>query len=236
MMSVNSNEITTFLKIVCSLLVLILLVEIPAIGIAEEAGYSLFEVGQPGPKAVDLKVWAEQSQEYLAKTGVPAVVHVKSSDKAYLAAIYVAPKSDAIVLLPNRTVPDSVVLPNQEYSLFGPESQLQLKQTDIAKDAKIIFYVSSTPLPIGDLRIPPGETFARLRQSSGEDVKVLTDSLKALAKDPTFNRKVLSLLGGGKKGLRLELMDLPPDVTSSKPTGVTGAPGMKEKAAESGKE
>jgi hypothetical protein len=236
MMSIRGKRVFTFILAVSGLLLVLAVTGTVADSHAQETAYPSLEVGQPGPKAVDLRVWAERAPGDLAKAGVPAVVRVKSSDKAYLAAIYVAPDRDAIVLLPNRNVPNSVILPEQDYVLFGQDAQVQLKQTDMAKDAKIIFYVSSVPLPVADLSISPGETFARINQSSGEHAKALRKSLEVLAQDPAFNRKVLALKGEDKKGLRLELMDLPPDVTSSKPIGVTGAPGLKEKSSESGKE
>lgn len=218
-----------------------LLAFVPVLGIAsdtdsEQAPNHPLSIGQAGPKAIDLQVWTEKAETDPVKSGIPEVVHVKSSGKAFLTAIYLSPNGDAIVLLPNRDMPDSSILPDKEYTLFGPESPARLKQTDIAKDAKIIFYLSLTPLRIDDLHIPPGEPFKRISGSAAKDMQALGNILEALAKDPTFNRKVLSLKGENKKGLRLELMDLPPDVTSTKPIGVTGAPGQKPKIPESGRE
>ena len=76
----------------------------------------------------------------------------------------------------------------------------------------------------------------RIPGSAAKKMQTLGKILESFAKDPTFNRKVLSLKDEGKKGLRLELMDLPPDVTSTKPIGVTGAPGQKRKIPEPGRE
>jgi hypothetical protein len=223
------------------LAIVALLALVPDLGLAsngesEETANHPLSLGQAGPKAINLEVWTEKARSNEAKSGIPAVVHVKSSGKAYLTAIYLAPNGDAIVLIPNRDMPNSPILPDKEYTLFGPESQVRLKQTDIAREAKIVFYLSSTPLRLDDLRIPSGEAFMRIPGSAAKEMQTLGKILESFTKDPTFNRKVLSLMDQGKKGLRLELMGLPPDVTSTKPIGVTGAPGQKSKIPEPGRE
>ena len=161
---------------------------------------------------------------------------MKSSEKGYLTAIYVSPSGDLIILLPNKEMRSDVILPDQDYTLFGPESHVRLKQSEMAKDAKIIFCVSAQPLQLAPLPIPSGETFARIPSSSSQDMETLRQKLEALSKDLNFNFKVLTLRDRTEKDSRLDLMTLPTGVTSSKPIGVTGVPGAKDKTVGPGKE
>jgi len=214
---------------------------VPTLGLAA-AGDSgggvnkLLSVGQAGAKAVDLKVWTEKATPDQAKAGMPAVVRVKAAEKAYLTSIYISPNGDAIILLPNKDSGENVLVPNKEYTLFGPESEIKLKQSDTAKDAKIVFYVTSKPLKTDRLTLPPGESFIRIPQSATEEMKILTEKLESLSKDPGFNRKALALKDGEKKESRLDLMGLPTDVRSARPMGVTGVQGLKTKILDAGKE
>lgn len=232
----HSARVFVCLAIACALTALFCPQSFAATNVSGGGGQQLLSVGQAGAKAVDLKVWTDKAKDDQAKLGAPAVVRVKASEKAYLTSIYVSPNGDAIVLLPNRDLEDSLILPDKEYTLFGPECQVKLKESDTAKDAKIVFYVSSMPLKTDGLTIPPGEPFIRIPQSSTDQIKILTERLEALAKDPGFNRKVLALNSGEKKASRLDLMGLPTDVKSAKPMGVTGVQGLKTKILEVGKE
>lgn len=196
----------------------------------------LLSVGKPGEKAIDLKVWTQKPKDKKADEGIPAVVRVKASEKGYLTSIYVSPSGDTIILLPNKDSEESVLLPDKEYTLFGPESRIKLKESDSGTNASIVFFVSSAPLSIDTLKPAPGDSFIRIPQSAVQEMNALIEKLEALSKDPKFNRKVLALANSGKKDSRLDLMGLPTDVKSAKPMGVTGVQGLKNKLLEPGKE
>jgi hypothetical protein len=229
------------IKRIAPLLILVgCMICLPALGASDENDFGgivhkLLPSG-PGPKAADLKVWTEKAKEEWAKAGIPAIVRVKSSEKGYLTAIYVSPSGDLIVLLPNKEMPSDMILPDKDYTLFGPESPVRLKPSEMAKDAKIIFCVSAHPLQLAPLPIPSGEIFARIPLSSSQDRKTLEQKLKALSKDTNFNLKALTLADRKKKDSRLDLMTLPTEITSSKPVGVTGTHGAKDKIVGPGKE
>jgi hypothetical protein len=203
---------------------------------SEQWEYQLLSIGQPGPKAVDLQVWTEKAEGETAKTEGPETVRMKCSAKAHLTAIYLSPGGDVIVLLPSKAIPVDSVLPNKEYTLFGPGSPIKLKPNDMAKDARIIFFVSSVPLQIAPLEVPSDELFLRIPQSSPQGMKMLVNKLTSLSRDPKFNREVLALKDTRDKGTSLNILGLPQDVTSDKPVGVTGVAGAKDKIPEAGKE
>jgi len=208
----------------------------PVVGLAggdesEQWEHQLLSIGQPGSKAVELRAWTEA-----AKPGIPATVRITCSGKSYLTAIYLSPGGDVIVLLPNKAMPVDSILPDKEYTLFGPGSPVQLKESDMTKDARIIFYVSSAPLQIAPLEIPSDELFLRIPQSSHHAMKGLVNKLTSLAQDPKFNREVLALRDRDDNDSRLDIMGLPQDVTSSKPVDVTGVAGAKSKILEPDKE
>jgi hypothetical protein len=236
MTPLHGNVTIPRLALWCAVIALVAVLEAASTCYPEETAPHPLSVVQAGPKAIDLKVWAEKAEGDSAKEGTPVLARVKASDKGYLTAIFIAPNGDAIVLLPNKDMPVCLIVPEKDYTFFGPDSHVMLEQSELIQGAKINFYLSSSPLPIGELRIPPGEMFMRIAKSASKEMLALSKALERLAKDPTFNRQELSLRGPDKKGLRLELMDLPPDVTSTKPIGVTGAPGLKDKMPESGKE
>jgi len=209
---------------------------VSATGDPPQGGHKVLAVGQAGEKAIDLKVWTQKAKDDKSHEGIPAVVRVRASEKAYLTSIYISPQGDAIILLPNKDSEESVLMPDQEYTLFGPESRIKLKESDTGKNASIVFFVSSAPFMLDSLKSAPGDSFIRIPQSSVEEMKILTERLEALSKDPGFNRKVLVLAGGAKKDSRLDLMGLPTDVKSAKPMGVTGVQGLKNKLLEPGKD
>jgi len=232
--SVQINRIALLLILSCCLICL----PISGLAVSGDSGQieSKLLPSGPGPKAQELKVWTEKAKEEWARAGIPAIVRVKSSEKGYLTAIYVSPSGDLIILLPNKEMQSDVILPDKDYTLFGPESPVRLKLSEMAKDAKIIFCVSAQPLQLAPLPISSGETFARIPSSSSQDMETLRQKLEALSKDPNFNFKVLTLRDRKEKDSRLDLMTLPTGVTSSKPVGVTGAPGAKDKIVGPGKE
>jgi hypothetical protein len=133
-------------------------------------------------------------------------------------------------------MPDSLVEPGKDYTLFGPESPVNLKETDTAKDAKLVFYLSSVPFTPEPLSIPSGELFLRIPRSAEKERGILIQKVEALAKTPGFNRKVVALKNGAQKSTALDLMGLPTDVKTAKPVGITGVQGLKTKILDSSKE
>ncbi len=216
-------------------LMAVILVSSPAnAGDLGEAIHQLLSVGQAEPTSGSLKVWKETAGPDLAKAGFPAVIRVKCTEKAYLSAIYISSRGHAIVLLPNRDTPQVLIQPNREYTLFGPESELKLTESEIY-NAKIVFYFSSLPLEFDPSKIPPSETFMRIPKSS-KDMADFVKKLESLVKCSLFTKKVLALRDSQKKGSPLDLMGLPTNVTSSKPIGVAGVYLIKSKIIDAGQE
>jgi hypothetical protein len=158
------------------------------------------------------------------------------SEKAYLTVIYLSSNGDAIVLLPSRDMPDSLLQPGTEYTLFGAGSPIKLKEIDKARDAKIAFYVTSVPFEPEPLALPSGEPFLRIPASAVDQMGILAKKLEAIGKAPGFNRKVMALKDGVLKSAALDLMGLPTDVRTGEPVGVTGVQGLKSKILEPSRE
>jgi hypothetical protein len=195
----------------------------------------LFTPGQPGPKAVDLKVWTERAGDP-AKPEGPTTIKVKVSEKAYLTAVYVNGNGDAIILFPNKEAADNLLLPDKEYTLFGGDSKIRLAVTDERKDARIAFYVSAKPVDLAPLAVADGDVCIRVAGSSVQDMEVLAKKIAGVIADEKFNRKIVSLDSGNAKKPSLGLMGLPTDAKSTRPMGVTGVQGVKDKILDSGKE
>ncbi|MFH0823822.1 MAG: hypothetical protein V2B18_13820 [Pseudomonadota bacterium] len=232
----SSKRTISHVRQVCAMVVLIAVLGIAADGDSSPTSDHPLLVGQPGAGAAELNARLEKADTETTEEGIRAVVRVKSSAKGYLNAIYLAPDGDAVVLLPNAQMPLCLIQPNQEYTLFGPDSQLRFKRTDLAEGGKIVFYLTTDPITIGDLQISPGEVYKKIPFTADREIQALRKTLESLSRVPTFNRVVLPLHFKDKKRRRLELMSLPPDVTSTKPIGVTGAPGLKGGVPEPGKE
>ncbi|MBM3301965.1 MAG: DUF4384 domain-containing protein [Deltaproteobacteria bacterium] len=187
-----------------------------------------------GAKAIGVIAWANGPDGKPANQGDPVVVKVKLAKKAYVTALCVSPNGDAVVLFPNRQNPNNLLEADKEYVVFRPDSGVKLMFTEQATDAKVVFYVSETPLDLSPLAIAEGEAYLSLPSAAKKEREILATKIKALAKDETFNTKVLAF-NGGKKG-SLSLMGLPRAVKSSRPEGIVGIQGAKDKTDKPGKE
>ena len=224
--------------IVCSLVVG-LLAFCPVVGPAAAADdahpvQKWLSIGQPGTKAIELTVWAESPEGKEIKAGDPVVIHLKSAKKGYVTALYVSPMGDTTVLFPNKANPNNLVESGKQYTLFKPDSGVKLALGDQTKDARIVFYASDKPLDLAPLKIAEGESWLSVPMTAKQDMDVLVKKIEALTKDEGFNKQVLALKSGGKKGV--SLMGLPVNVKSSKPEGIAGVQGAKTKVGDSGKE
>ncbi|MBM4328342.1 MAG: DUF4384 domain-containing protein [Deltaproteobacteria bacterium] len=191
-------------------------------------------IGQPGPKAIELTVWAERPDGKEVKTGDPVVVHLKAARKAYVTALYVSPTGDTTVLFPNKSNPNNLVEPEKQYTLFKPETDVNLVLSDQTKDARIVFFASDKPLDLAPLKMAEGDNWLSVPMTAKQEMEVLVKKIEAFTKDEGFNKQVLALKSGGKKGLGL--MGLPVNVKSSRPEGIAGVQGAKTKVGDSGKE
>ncbi len=155
------------------------------------------------------------------------MLHMKASHEAYIVAIYVSSKGDAVVLFPNGQTPDNRIIPEKEYTLFGEGSGIKLKVSDKMKEGQIVFFASSTPFKLAPLKPREGQACIKIAGSAAKELGVLKQRIEKLASDKGFNRIVLQLRAEGGEGVSLNLMGLPTSVTSDKPEGITGVQGEK---------
>lgn len=201
------------------------------------SGTALLDAGKIRPDAIDLKVWVQSENVNGTQDGVPIVVHVSASRESYLTAVYLSALGDVVLIFPNRALPVSMVGAKAEYSLFGKDSRIQLKRNQQAKDAKLIFFVSSKPLTLDPLQIPDKQMLLRIPHSAHRDLAVFSDRLAEIGESKGFNRQVLNLGFGARLSLRLEgIMGLPLAIKSTKPGTLVGTQGTREEAEQAGKE
>jgi hypothetical protein len=184
-------------------------------------------IGSIGPKAIPLKVWTDNPEGTPVKPGDAIVVHLQTGEKAYLTAIYLSGAGNAIILIPNAQAPESLLLPNTEYTLFGEDSHLKLTVDKKMKEGKIVFYVSPVPFSLGEFKLEPGKACVMMAPDAKDRLDLLQSKIEAMAKDEGFNRTVLSLKANGEKGMSLNLMGIPAAIKSETPETMTGVQGVK---------
>ncbi len=189
-------------------------------------------LGTKGADEIGLKVWTQKKENEAFLEGEPIVLNFETSRKAYVMAVNVSPKGDVMVLFPNGESPDNLILPGKTYTLFGPDSSIQVTANEKIKEAVIIFYAASKPFKLDPLKAPEGQPVIRIAHSDAAQLGTLTKKLENISHDEGFNRQVVVLKSAGSGGISLELMA----PKSVKPGGVTGGQGVKPEAEKLGKE
>ncbi len=189
-------------------------------------------VGKTGPNEIGLKVWTQKKEGEAFSKGEPIVLNFETSRKAYVMALNVSPKGDIMVLFPNGESPDNLILPDKTYTLFGPDSSIQVTANEKMKEAVIIFYASSKPFKLDPLKMSEGQPVIRIPHTDSAQVAALTTKIENLSKDESFSRQAVILKAAGSSGITLELMA----PKSVKPGGVTGGQGLKSEEGKPGKE
>jgi hypothetical protein len=189
-------------------------------------------VGKKGPNEIGLKVWTQKRQGEAFSQGEPIILNFETSQKAYVMALNVSPKGDVMVLFPNGESPDNLILPGKTYTLFGPDSSIQVTASDKVKEAVIIFYASSKPFKLDPFKLSESQPVIRIPHTDTAQVAALTAKIENLAQDEGFNRQAVILKAAGPSGITLELMA----PKSVKPGGVTGGQGLKSEEGTPGKE
>ncbi len=188
--------------------------------------------GKKGPNEIGLKVWTQKKEGETFSQGEPIILNFETSRKAYVMALNVSPKGDVMVLFPNGESPDNLILPGKTYTLFGPDSTIQVTASDKIKEAVIIFYASSKPFKLDPFKMSESQPVIRIPHTDTAQVAALAAKIENLAQDDGFNRQAVILKAAGKSGITLELMA----PRSVKPGGVTGGQGLKPEEEKLGKE
>jgi hypothetical protein len=189
-------------------------------------------VGEKQSNEIGLKVWTQKKQNEAFAEGEPIVLNFETSQKAYVMAVNVSSKGDVMILFPNGESPDNLILPGKTYTLFGPESSIQVTANEKIKEAVIIFYAASKPFNLDPLKAPEGQPVIRIAHSDVAQLGILTKKLKDLSHDEGFNRQIVVLKSAAGGGISLELMA----PRSVKPGGVTGGQGLTPETEKLGKE
>ncbi|MFC1835093.1 DUF4384 domain-containing protein [Thermodesulfobacteriota bacterium] len=226
MESLRLRSVASTLSVIGSI-VLALILSPAGNGHAAEKNRALLQVGNPGPKAVGLKVWTADSSGQAAAPGDTIPLHMKASAKAYVTALYVSTGGNVLVLFPNKENSDNLVQPGKDYTLFGKGSAIKLTVSPDKPEPKIVFYVSEKPLPLDGLEIPAGQACINISAKDTGKLGALKRELEKASKQPTFNRVIATLKTADKDGMNFRFMGLPEPVTSDKPSSITGVHGLK---------
>jgi hypothetical protein len=197
---------------------------------------SLMAVGNPGPKAIDLTIRTDKPEGYRFKPGDTLALHVRADRKAYLTAVYLSSRGDAVILFPNRKTQDNLILSHKDYSLFGESDPVKLRVSDTMKEGRIVFFVSSSPFSLDPLKMTADQPCVQIPASAHEQLDILKRKIEDMAKDEGFNRVLLSVKAGGSVGISLNLMGLPTAIKSEKPETVTGVQGVQSEPIEEQKD
>jgi len=212
---------------------------VPSVGLASELQHPVAQLetaGKISANPIDLKVSFDKTKGASSKAGQFPVVRLKVGMDAYVTAIYFSDNGDATVLLPNRGISDCRFQKDKDYTLFGRESSLKLASDANQKKAKIVFYISSTPVQLAPLAIPEGQDFITIPVSTAKERSELCQKIEAASSQGAgFNRKVLALKAEGKDDA-YGIMGLPTEAKSGRPQSVTGVQGLKGNILDSPKE
>jgi hypothetical protein len=189
-------------------------------------------IGKKGPNEIGLKVWTQKKEGEAFSEGEPIILNFQTSRKAYIMALNVSPKGDIMVLFPNGESPDNLILPGKTYTLFGPDSNIQVTANQKIKEAVIIFYAASKPFKLDPLKVSESQPVIRIPHTDTAQVAALTTKIENMAQDDGFNRQAVVLKAAGSSGITLEIMA----PKSVKPGGVTGGQGLQPEEEKLGKE
>lgn len=218
---------------ICAAVILAFMLSLAVVhpAVAKEGGEAkppaLLTMGAVGKDSIGIRVWTDKPEGEPYLPDEPIVIHLKAEAKSYVTAVYVSSKGDAMILFPNKESADNELLPGKQYTLFGKDSNIQIRAGDKTKKARIVFYVSSSPVDLAPLVVAEGQACIVVRHDSAKEMEILTGKLKEMAKQKGFNRVVLGLKAGAEEE-GLKLMGLPVGIKTSKPESITGVQGREE--------
>ncbi len=195
--------------------------EKPAAGPADQ----LLTLGKIGPNAVDLKVRTENPRSKTFAKGEPVTVRLRPSAKVYLTAVYVSAGGDVMVLFPNKHVPDNLVQPDKEFTLFDSRSKVKLRAQPGGTPGKLVLFAGPKQIKLDAFKIPEGGSFITIPASAADDFSALMKLLEEMSKEQGFNRTEVSLATAVKPVANLKLLGLPPR-KSKKPGSAAGSQGV----------
>ncbi len=202
-------------------------------------------IGAPGPNAINFKVWTNRSKGEGFLPGARAIIHLTTEQEAHVAILSVSSDGAITVVLPDELLPDTALQPGTIYTLFGDDSPIHLIVGEKAGKAKVIVYVSSTPLVLAPLKIPKGKRWLVIPPGAVQETGILYDKLVTMARDESFNRTAITF--PNEAGADLEVRPqavfrsfapkrIPGGLESVPPETLTGAAGVKPPTAGDTKE
>jgi len=196
----------------------------------------LAAIGEPGPQAVTFRMWTKKEEGEAFRPGDRAIIFLSAERKAYLTILSISSDGSITVVLPNKLMPENIIQANKLYALFGDDSPVRLTTGEKSSKGQLVIYLSTTPLTLDPLRLPEGAGWLTIAGDAQQEIRILKEKLRAMAKEEGFNRATLSLPcdTGDTLGIKLtevprtaKSKGIPGGVESSIPETVTGSAGLK---------
>lgn len=208
---------------------------------ARNDALGLLSIGNPGSRAIPLHVWIIKESDAPFIRGDSVVLQVQVEEEGHLTIVAASSSGKVSVLFPNGETQASTILKNEVHALFGDDSPLRIKLGDTVETSKLAFFVTSKPVPLEPLRASEKAWGVSVAAGDNADFQTLKKKIEQMAKDPGFNRVIISLKDEKGSGLEAELTKsahvggkrptkrLPQVIKSDRPGSVTGAQGVKQK-------
>lgn len=205
---------------------------------AERSGAAreLTSIGEPGAQAIKFKVWTNKEEGEAFHSGDRAIIFLSAERQAYVTILSVSSDGSVTLVLPNNLMQDNLVQPNKLYALFGDDAPVRLTTGKKPGREQLILYLSSTPLVLAPLVVPKGAQWLTIKADGQNEMQLLGEKLRTLAKDEGFNKATLLLPSKAGDNLEIKLTEAPRDllkkglpggVESSVPETLTGSAGLK---------
>jgi hypothetical protein len=200
-----------------------------ATGGAGELGKRLESAGVIGPKSIDVKVSTDISGNEKGDKNAPVSVKLTPVERAYITAIYISPEGDAVVVFPNKKIPDNLAAAGKDCTIVSADSGLKIGFSQSQDKGKILVYVSANPTSLDPLKPVGEDDYITISRDDSTNLEMLANKLAAISKDERFNLKVITPDKLSKPGQGDSLIGLPAGVASSHTESVAGVQGIKGK-------
>jgi len=203
---------------------------------SENTAKELAAIGDPGPQAVKFRMWTNKEEGEAFRPGDRAIIFLGADNQAHLTILSISSDSSVTIVLPNKLMPENIIQANKLYALFGDDCPVRLTTGERSGNEELVLYLSTTPLTLDPLKLPEGAGWLTIAGDAQEEIGILKEKLRAMAKEEGFNRATLLLPTAIGDALGIKLTEVPQTakskgipggVETSKPETLTGSAGLK---------
>lgn len=149
-------------------------------------------LGRTGSDPVQIELQTNGGSDRPLRVGDPVFFSVKADRACYITVLSISSAGDVTVLFPNRLNKNNFLEAGKFYTLLGGGSPVRLLVGKGLPPSKIVFYVCTRRVSL-DVHDPGSFNPVReILHSDCENLNTLQTMIALMAKDPGFNRAVLS--------------------------------------------